>query len=75
MFLSNVNEYGFTMFTYGSDTAGYFLNDWGSGGLCGSDDFVSLLRGIVGISGLELFVLFNVLLDGNSWLKLWVLKF
>lgn len=71
MFLSNIDKYGFTMFTYGSDTAGYFLNDWGSGGLCGSGVFVSLLRGVVG--RLELFVLFNVVLYRNCWLKLWVL--
>jgi hypothetical protein len=69
MFLSNIDKYGFTMFTYGGDSAGYFLYYWGTGGgLCGSG------RGIISMGRLELLVLFYVVLDRNCWFKLWILQ-
>ncbi len=83
MFLSNINKYGFTMFTYGGDSTGYFLYDWGAGGLlCGSGRgvFVSLWRCLISMSismsmsRLQLFILFNIVLDRNCWFKLWVLQ-
>ena len=78
MFLSNVNKYGFTMFTYGCYSTGYFLYDWDTGGLlCGSGRgvFINLWRSFnsMSMSRLELLILFNIVLNRNCWFKLWVL--